>query len=160
MAWTESGLFYTTMSSLLQGALTSVNWLTLTNKISLSSNSATPDFYGTGTATWSNANEITGTNWATGGIAFSAAAAGAGSIAPAFSHTGPGPSVLVYSASTVSVATTTLTGAYGAYLYAAAQSPAAMYLGIWFGGSGYTTVAGTFAVTWNAAGIMTMQMAA
>lgn len=160
MAWTESGLFYPTMRDLLKGSLSSVNWLTLTNKISLSSNSATPDFYGTtDPSTWTNTAEVTGTNWATGGIAFSAAASG-GSIAPAFSHTGPGPSVLVYSASNVSVATTTITGAFGAYLYAAAQSPAAMYLGIWFGGSPVTTVAGTLAITWNASGIMTMQCAA
>lgn len=161
MAWTESGLFYPTMRDLLKGSLSSVNWLTLTNKISLSSNSATPDFFGTtDPSTWTNTAEVTGTNWATGGIAFSAAASGATSIAPAFAHTGPGPSVLQYSATNVSVATTTVTGAFGAYLYAAAQSPAAMYLGIWFGGSGFTTVAGTFAITWNASGIMTMQMAA
>jgi hypothetical protein len=160
MAWTESGLFYTTMRDLLKGSLSSVSWLTNTDKISLTSNSATPDFYGTGTATWSNTAEVTGTNWATGGIAFSAAGSGSSDILAAFSHTGPGPSNLVYSASNVSVATTTITGAFGAYLYAAAQSPQAMFLGIWFGGTGYTTVAGTFAITWNAAGIMTMQMAA
>lgn len=160
MAWTESGLFYTTMRDLLKGSLTSVNWLTNTNKISLSSNSATPDFFGSSLATWSNTAEVTGTNWATGGIAFSAAGSGSSDILAAFSHTGPGPSTLIYSASNVSVATTTITGAFGAYLYAAAQSPAAMYLGIWFGGSPVTTVAGTLAITWNASGIMTMQCAA
>jgi hypothetical protein len=164
VAWTESGLFYPTMRDLLKGALTSVNWLTTTNKMSLASNSATPDFFGTtDPSTWTSTAEVVSSagNWtSSGGVAFSALGAGSTSIAPAFSHTGPGPSTLVYSASNVSVATTTITGAFGAYLYAAAQSPAAMYLGIWFGGSGVTTVAGTFAVTWNASGIMTLQCAA
>jgi hypothetical protein len=56
--------------------------------------------------------------------------------------------------------TTTTAAAFGAYIYANAQSPKAQIIGVWFGGTGYSTVAGTFAITWNAAGILTVQMAA
>jgi hypothetical protein len=151
MAWTESGIFYPSLRDLLKGALTSVSWINTTNKISLASSSATPDFYGTtDPSTWASTAECTGTNWPTGGIAFSAAGSGGGSILPTLAHTGPGPSLLSYGAQNIAVATTTIsTPAYGAYLYAAGQSPAAMYVGIWFGGTGYTTVAGTFAITWG-----------
>lgn len=156
MAWTESGLFYPSLRDLLKGALSSVSWVTTTNKISLASSSATPDYYGTtDPSTWSNTAECTGTNWATGGIAYSAAASGAASILPTLTHTGPGPTLLNYGAQNIAVATTTIsTAAYGAYLYAAAQSPAALIAGIWFGGTGYTTVAGTFAIAWGGPNII------
>jgi hypothetical protein len=151
MAWVESGLFYPSLRDLLKGSLSSVSWINTTNKISLASASATPDFFGTtDPSTWTSTAEVTGTNWATGGIAFSAAGSGGGSILPTLGHTGPGPTLLAYGAQNIAVATTTIsTPAFGAYLYAAAQSPAAMIAGIWFGGTGFTTVAGTFAITWG-----------
>lgn len=91
-----------------------------------------------------------GANWPTGGVAITGA-----TITQSPSKT------LMYDATNVSVATTTTTSpAYGAYIYAAGLSPKAKIMGIWFGGTGYSTVAGTFAITWNVLGIMTMQVAA
>ena len=45
----------------------------------------------------------------------------------------------------VSVASTTLTGAYGMYFYSVTASHSTSGSGIYFGGTGYTTVSGTFA---------------
>ena len=155
MAWTESGLFYATWRDTLKQAV-GMSLIATGNNLALTNNSETPDYFSvTDPATWTNANEVTGTNWATGGINLST-----GSYAPALAKTGPGPSVLAWSMNPVSVTTTTVTGAFGAYIYAAALSPKAKIMGVWFGGAGYSTVAGTFAITWNALGVMTMQMAA
>ena len=130
-----------------------------TNKVSLVSTGATPDFFGTtDPSTWTSSNEVTGTNWATGGTAYSANGMGTAT----FTQTASSPhSTLAYGAGNLSVANTTIsTAAYGAYLYAAAQSPAAMFMGIWFGGSGFTTVGGTFAITWSGGIIATITCAA
>src|ERR1700730_8211498 len=92
--------------------------LTLTSqKIALSSNAETPDFASvTDPSTWTNANEVTGTGWVTGGIALSAAAAGGTSTAPTVTQS---PSkTLMWDMGNISVASTTLTGATGGYIYA------------------------------------------
>lgn len=135
-----------------------MNLIATGNNIALSSASETPDYVSiTDPATWTNANEVTGgANWPTGGINLST-----GTYAPAVSKlTGP-PVLLKWAMNSISIASTTTTAAaYGAYIYANALSPKAKIIGIWFGGTGYSTVAGTFAITWNASGIMTIQMAA
>lgn len=153
MAWTESGLFYATWRDTLKDVI-SMSLIDTNNNLSLSSNSETPDYISaTDPSTWTTANEVTGTNWASGGINLST-----GSYAPAITQS---PSkTLMYSLGNVSVASTTLTGAYGCYIYANGLTPKAKIMGIWFGGTGYSTVAGTFAITWNAAGVMTFQVAA
>lgn len=124
------------------------------NNLSLSNNSETPDYISaTDPSTWTNANEVTGTNWATGGINLSTV-----TYAPTVTQS---PSkTLMWTMNSISVASTTLTGAYGAYIYGAGLAPQPKIIGIWFGGAGYSTVAGTFAVTWNVLGILTIQMAA
>ena len=70
-----------------------------------------------------------------------------------------GSKILSWTASNVSVATTTLTSAYGGYFYADALSPKYKIIGIYFGGSPYSTVAGTFAITWSAGTIATITCA-
>lgn len=153
MAWTESGLFYATFRDVLKDT-TAVSLTDTNNNLALTSNTETPDFISsTDPSTWTTANEVTGTNWASGGINLST-----GTYAPTITQS---PSkTLMWDMNNVSVASTTLTGAYGAYIYANGQTPKAKIIGVWFGGTGYTTVAGTFAVTWNALGILTIQMAA
>lgn len=153
MAWTESGLFFATWRDLLKD-VTAVSLVDTNNNLSLSSNSETPDYISaTDPSTWTNANEVTGTNWATGGINLAA-----GTYAPTVTQS---PSkTLMWTMNNISVASTTLSGAYGAYIYAAGLSPQAKIIGIWFGGSGYSTVAGTFAISWNVLGILTIVMAA
>jgi hypothetical protein len=146
--WVESGLYAATLNQLLQVS-TAPNWLLTTNKFFLTTNSDTPNYaQAASSAIYAATYESSGTGWAAGGVAVSALAAGAASISPTLTITGPGPTVAVWGASNISVATTTLPAAYGGYFYWSAGSPQAKIIGIYFGGSGYATTAGTFAVTW------------
>jgi hypothetical protein len=157
MAWSESGLFYATWRDTLKQAV-AMSLLDTNNNISLSSSSDTPDYASvTDPSTWTNANEVTGgAPWPTGGINLAA-----GTYAPALSKVSGPPVLLKWSMQPLSVpGVTTTAPAYGAYIYANGLTPKAKIIGIWFGGTGYPAVNGTFAITWNAAGILTLQMAA
>jgi hypothetical protein len=157
MAWTESGLFFATWRDMLTNVI--AGDLTLTSqKISLVSNSETPDFVSvTDPSTWTSANEVTGTGWVTGGVALSAAAAGGTSTAPTVTQS---PSkTLMWDMGNVSVPSTTLSNVVGMYIYFDSLAPKAKSIGIWFGGSGYTTTAGTFGVTWATTGVASIVMA-
>jgi hypothetical protein len=153
MAWSESGLFFATWRDILKGTI-AVSLTDTNNNLALTNNSDTPDYISsTDPSTWTTANEVTGTNWATGGINLST-----GTYAPTVTQS---PSkTLMWDMNNVSIANTTLGPAYGAYIYAAGQSPKAKIIGIYFGGTGYTTIAGTFAITFNVLGLLTIQMAA
>lgn len=152
MAWSESGLFYATWRDTLKQVI-AMSLIATGNKFALTNNSDTPDYISsTDPSTWTNANEVTGTNWSSGGITLST-----GTYAPTVTQS---PSkTLMWDMNNISVANTTLSGAYGAYIYANALNPKAKIIGVYFGGTGYTTVAGTFAVTWNVLGVATIAMA-
>lgn len=123
------------------------------NNLALSSDSDTPDYISaTDPSTWTNADEVTGTNWPAGGINLAA-----GTYAPTLTQS---PSkTLMWDMNNISVTNTTITGAYGCYIYAAALTPKAKIIGVYFGGTPLTTVAGTLTITWNALGIATIPMA-
>jgi hypothetical protein len=149
--WTESGLYaqVLALNVVTPAATTSPPWTLKSNKLFLTNNSDTPNFdQAASSAIYATTNEVSGTNWAAGGIFASALGAGATDITLTVGNTGPGPSVMTYTAQNVSVATTTLTGAYGGYFYWSAGGTQYKIIGIYFGGSGYSTVAGTFAITW------------
>jgi hypothetical protein len=159
MAWTESGLFFATWrDTLKQVAGVSMSLVATGNNIALTNNTETPDFISaTDPSTWTNANEVVDTsgnnNWPTGGINLVT-----GTYAPTVTQS---PSkTLMWDMNNISIANTTITGAYGSYIYANALTPKAKIIGVWFGGTGYSTVLGTFAITWNVLGIMTIVMAA
>lgn len=155
MAWTSSGLFYATWRDDLKNVIT-LDLTATGNNISLSATAETPDYISsTDPSTWTSANEVTGgANWPTGGINLST-----GTYAPTVTQS---PSkTLMWDLNNVSIANTTTTApAFGAYIYANGLSPKAKIIGIWFGGTGYSTVAGIFAITWNVLGVLTIQMAA
>jgi hypothetical protein len=160
MTWTESGLYAGVLFKNLAAPLvtTAPDWTATANKFFLTSNSDTPDFTQVAaSAIYAVTNEISGTGWAAGGVAVSALAVGATSIAPAVSASGS--KILAWTASNVSVATTTLAAAFGGFFYAAALGVQYKIIGIWFGGSGYSTTAGTFAVTWSGTQIATVTCA-
>jgi hypothetical protein len=160
VAWSEGGLYAAVLSLNLAGT-TGPPWNLTTNKFFLTNNSDTPNFaVAAGSAIYAVTNEVSGTGWAAGGVAVSALGAGATSIAPALNVTGPGPSVLAWSASNVAVSATTLAGAYGGYFYWTAGGTQYLIAGIWFGGAGYSTTAGTFAINWSSGNIATITCAA
>jgi hypothetical protein len=158
MAWSESGLYAAQLNTILT-QVNAINWTATTNKFYLTSNSDAPNYHAAlASNIYAVTNEVSGTGWAAGGIAVSALASGGGSIAPAMSVTGPTPSAANWTASNISVASTTLTGAYGSYFYSTVFTNY-LIIGIYFGGTGYTTVAGTFAVTWSGGVIATISCA-
>lgn len=88
-----------------------------------------------------NANEVSGTGWAAGGIALTSPTmtlvAGVG---------------VMFDAADVSASTTTLTAVRGCAIYDNTLSPKCVLMAITFGAD-YSTVAGTFAITWDANGL-------
>ena len=80
MAWTASGLYVATMRDMVKNTIAG-DWTLATSRIALHNNSDTPD-YTIDPGTWTNANEVSGTGWAAGGVLLSAAAVGATIVVP------------------------------------------------------------------------------
>lgn len=154
MAWSESGLYVENLFNCLTQAV-AIKWNLGTHKLYLTGVSDTPDYtQSAASAIYSVTNEVSGTNWAAGGTLLSANGAGTPTVTQS-----PTKSVM-WDMGDISVATTTIsTAAYGGFIYQDALSPKAKLIGIYFGGSGYTTVAGTFAITWNALGVAVIKCA-
>jgi hypothetical protein len=147
MAVTASGLYVTNMIDVFDATQLAIDLSLTTHKIALLSNAATPDF--SSDVTWNSTNEVSGTGWATGGVALSAAAAGATSTAPTNTESPTGSQM--YDMADVSVATTTLTNARAARIYADALADQLIVL-INFGAD-YSTSSGTFGIQWAATGV-------
>lgn len=151
MAVTVSGLYVANMIDVFDATQLAIDLSLTTHKIALISNSATPNF--STDVSWSNTNEIAGTGWVTGGIALSAAAAGATSTAPTNTESPTGTQM--YDMGDVSVASTTLTAARAARIYADALAGDNLIVLVNFGAD-YSTVNGTFGITWAATGVATI----
>ncbi len=148
MAWTESIVFRQTLIDALDGTM-SLDFDSATAnyyRVALMNNSVTPDMDATaanialGAGTWTG-NEVTGANWAAGGIALTTV------------DLKPKTSGIYWDADDVSVATVTVTGAYGCLVYADGIATPVANQGVcanYFGGTAYSSVAGTFAITWHA----------
>jgi len=89
-------------------------------------------YLGTG---WVTGNEVTGTNWSAGGPTL------ASSALDVYNGTG-----VQFVGNNISVASTTLSGAYGAVVYDSTVSD--FILAVFAFGGSYSTTAGTFAITW------------
>jgi len=154
MAVTVSGLYVANMIDVFDATQLAIDLSLTSHKIALISNSATPNF--STDASWSSTNEVSGTGWASGGIALSAAAAGATSTAPTNTESPTGTQM--YDMGDISVASTTLTNARAARIYAdALTTPTADALIVLVNfGADYSTVAGTFGIQWAATGVFTI----
>lgn len=161
MAFSSSGLYVHTFREALRGtAMTpsgtsGLNLTLATYKIALHSNSLTqgtaPINYSAATVVWANTNEVSGTGWAAGGPTITTATGGS----PTLDEGTTGS--IRYDMPDVSAATTTLTNARGCIIYAdPITAPAdmvdAMIVAVTFGAD-FSTVAGTFAITWSATGV-------
>jgi hypothetical protein len=159
VAVTASGLFTATWQDILDATQLAIDLSLTSHKLALFSNSITPDFdasaanaaYGAGQYA---SNEVSGTGWAAGGIALSALAAGGTSAAPSLTVSSGS---LVYDMTDASVATTTLTSARCALLYADALAGNNAIVLINFGAD-YSTSAGTFGITWAAGGVFSLDL--
>lgn len=147
MAVTASGLYVATFVDVLDTTQLALDLDLETHKGALFSNTITPNFttdtaYG---AAPYDANEVTGTNWAAGGVALT------GTTVTGAAGT------LTLDATDVSVASTTISGARCYLLYADALAGNNAILLVNFGAD-YSTVNGTFAITWDAAGLATIDL--
>lgn len=161
MAWANSGLYASTLGATLTGVTNAPNWASTANKFYLTNASDTTNYAAAlASSVYSATNEVSGTGWASGGIAVSALNAG-GTLSPApnVSVSGTSPVLMVWGAGNISVPSTTLSGIIGGYFYSTVTT---LYkiIGIYFGGTAYATVAGTFAVTWSSGQIATVNVAA
>jgi len=94
-------------------------------------------------------------------VQFTTLGVGGTSIVPNWTLTGTPPTTLMhYKASNVSVAATTLAspGTYGGYFYINSGTKY-QWIAIYFGGTGYITAAGTFAITWAGGDVATFALA-
>ena len=157
MAWSTSYVVPSTLVSALQANGTRINLdlssASVNDYLALYDGTVTPnvdtDPQSYNVAPW-NSGEVTGTNWSAGGVNLNLSGAG-------LTHQSGGN--LRYAAGNVSVASTTIsTGVYGCLIYDNSLSPKAAICAVWFGGSGYTTSAGTFGITWPSSGIWTIAL--
>lgn len=141
MAVTASGLYIATFADILDTNQLAVDLDLETHKGALFSNSITPNFVtdtAYGVAPY-NANEVSGTGWAAGGVALVGTTFDVASIG----------GTLVYDATDVSVAGTTLTNARCYLLYADALAGNNAIVLVNFGAD-FSTVNGTFGIQWAA----------
>lgn len=147
MAITASGLYVATFVDILDTTQLAIDLDLETHKGALFTNTITPNFTtdtAFGVAPY-DANEVSGTGWAAGGVALT------GTTVTGASGT------LTFDATDVSAAGTTLTNARGYLLYADALVGNNAIVLVNFG-SDYSTNNGTFAITWNASGIFTVDL--
>lgn len=141
MAVTASGLYVATFADLLDTTQLGIDLDLETHKGALFSNTITPNFAtdtAYGVAPY-NANEVSGTGWAAGGVALVGTAFDVATTA----------GTLIFDATDVSVAGTTLTNARCYLLYADALAGNNAIVLVNFGAD-FSTVAGTFGIQWAA----------
>lgn len=146
MAVTASGLFYLTLRDALGTAQLALDLDLETHKVALFNNTLTPNFVtdtAYGVAPYAT-NEVSGTGWASGGVALAGTAI---SNSPA--------GTLMWDATDVSVASTTLTSARCALIYADALVGNNAIVLVDFTAD-YSTSNGTFGIQWAAGGVITI----
>lgn len=153
MAVTVSGLYVANIIDMFDATQLAFDFSLTTHKIALLSNAATPNF--STDASWSSTNEVSGTGWASGGIALSAAAVGGTSTSPTVTESPTGS--LMYDMADISVSSTTLTNARALRQYADALSGDPLMFLVNFGAD-YSTVNGVLGVTWAATGVFALDL--
>jgi hypothetical protein len=151
---TASGFYVQNFIDELDTTNVGLDLILVTHKWALLSNAATPNF--DTDVTWDNTNEVTGTGWATGGVLFSAGAAGDTSMAPTLTVSPTG--TMKWDMTDLSKASTTLSGVRAMRAYAEALTTPtadALILLINFV-SDFATTNGTFGVQFAAAGVGTV----
>jgi len=147
MAVTDSGLYVATVVDVYDATQLAIDMSLTSHKFALFNNSITPNFTtdtAFGVAPY-NANEVSGTGWAAGGIVF---------VAPTNSATA---GAYVFDQDNVTAAGTTLTGARCGLGYAdALAGNNAIYL-VDFNAD-FSTVAGVFTVQFAAGGVWSIDL--
>ncbi len=141
MAVTTSGLFVATWLDTLDATQLAVAPLADTIKIALFTDTITPDFTASGDTAYNvspyDANEVSGTGWAAGGVAL-----GTKTVAS------PSGDLIAFDAADVNEATTTLTNAECGLIYDDTLGGDNALCLVDFG-TAYSTVAASFQITWG-----------
>jgi hypothetical protein len=148
MAVTVSGLYVLTFEDVLDATQLAIDLSLTTHKGALFTNTITPNF-STDTAyavAPYNANEVTGTNWASGGVALAG---------PTNTESPTGS--LMFDATDVSVANVTFSNARCYLLYADALAGNNAIVLVNFGAD-YSPTAGTFSITWASTGVFAIDL--
>ena len=153
MAWTASGLYVATWLDLLDATQLAIDLSLASHKLALYNNTETPNF-STETA-YAVTNEVSGTGWAAGGVALSAAASGGGSTTPTLTESPAGS--IMYDMADVAVSGTTLVNARGVKLYADVLAGNNLIIGINFTAD-YSTNNGIFGIQWAATGVFAIDL--
>ncbi len=149
MAVTKSGLFFITWRDILDTTQLAIDLDLETHKLAMFTNSITPNF-STNTAygvSPYDANEVSGTGYTAGG----------GLITTTGVSESP-TETLMWDGDDVSFSTSTITNARCGLVYADALAGNNAIVLIDFAAD-FSTVAGTFLVQWNAAGIFNIDLA-
>ncbi|MBN6054534.1 hypothetical protein JYK22_21510, partial [Nonomuraea sp. RK-328] len=150
VAISGSGLFTATIVDVFDTTQLALDLDLETHKVALFTNSVTPDFDATtanaayGAGAWAS-NEVSGTGYTAGGATLAGTTfTGASGVA-------------TFDASDVSWASSTITGARGALIYAdaLAGNNAIVLVDL---GSSYSTSNGTLLITWSASGIFALDL--
>jgi hypothetical protein len=153
MAISSSGLYVANLIDVLDNTQLAIDLSLTSHKLSLISNTHTPNF--DTDVTWNSTNEVSGTGWAAGGVALSAAAAGGTSTAPTLTISPAG--TIMYDMNDVAVSSTTLTNARAVRLYADALAGKNLIVLVNFGAD-FSTSNGTFGIQWAATGVFTLDV--
>lgn len=154
MAITASGWYTQNMLDSFDASQLVIDLSVVTHRISLISDTHTPNF--DTDVTWNSTNEVAGTGWASPGVLLSAAAAGGTSTAPTVTISPAG--TMMWDMTDVAVSGTTLTNAMAARIYAdAIATPTAdpLILLIDFIAA-FSTVNGSFGLQFAVGGLATI----
>lgn len=148
MAVTASGLFIATWTDILDTTQLAIDLDLETHKVAMFTNTITPNFstdtaYGVSPY---DANEVSGTGYTAGGTELT-------TTALSESPTG----TIMYDAADTAWASSTISSARCAIIYADALAGNNAILLVNFGGD-YSTTSGTFTIQWNASGIFTLDL--
>jgi hypothetical protein len=153
MAITVSGLYVPNWEDILDATQLAVDLSLTTHKLALLAVAATPNF--STDVSYAATNEVSGTGWAAGGVALSAAAAGATSTAPTLTESPTGS--LMYDMNDVAVSGTTLTNARAVRLYADALAGKNLIVLVNFAAD-FSTNNGTFGIQWASTGVFAIDI--
>lgn len=138
-----SGLYVATVRDSLKNVI-ALDVTSTACKVAMYTNTLTPNF-DADPSSYATTNEVSGTGYTAGGIVIA-------------SPTLVGSSGnLTFDIADSSWATSTITNARGAIIYADGLTPKANVCAITFGAD-FSTVAGTFTISWNASGVWAVDL--
>ena len=145
MAVSASGLFVPTFLDVLDATKLAVNLVGDTVKVAMITNSSTPNFDTHDHWSDLSSNEVSGTNYTSGGVALASKALTGSS------------GTIKFDADDASWSSSTISSARAAVVYDDTLTNDPLVCLVNFGAD-YSSANGTFTITWNASGIFTLDL--